>query len=90
MLAGIPTGGGTGGKLPNNSGPYYHSNGDSFKLVDEQELKNTVRYSAMLTYALANTSEIPVKVQTEEEIKTFLQVNKLETPLRIAGDWRWD
>lgn len=90
MLAGIPTGGGTGGKLPNNSGPYYHSNGDSFKLVDEQELKNTVRYSAMLTYALANTPQIPVKVQTEEEIKSFLQANKLETPLRIAGDWRWD
>jgi hypothetical protein len=90
MLAGIPTGGGTGGRLPNNSGPYYHSNGDSFKLVDEQELKNTVRYSAMLTYALANTQEIPVKVQTEEEIKAFLQANKLETPLRIAGDWRWD
>jgi len=90
MLAGIPTGGGTGGKLPNNSGPYYHSNGDSFKLVDEQELKNTVRYSAMLIYALANTPQIPVKVQTEEEIKSFLQANKLETPLRIAGDWRWD
>jgi hypothetical protein len=90
MLAGIPTGGGAGGKLPNNSGPFYHSNGDSFKLVDEQGLKNTVRYSAMLTYALANTPEIPVKVQTEEEIKTFLQANNLETPLRIAGDWRWE
>lgn len=89
MLAGIPTGGGAGGKLPNNSGPYYHSNGDSFKLVDEQGLKNTVRYSAMLTYALANTPEIPVKVQSEEEIKTFLQANNLETPLKIAGEWRW-
>jgi hypothetical protein len=89
MLQGIPTGGGAGGVLPNNSGQFYHSNGDSFKLVDEQGLKNTVRYSAMLTYALANTPEIPVKVQTEEEIKAFLQANNLETPLRIAGDWRW-
>lgn len=89
MLEGIPTGGGAGGKLPNNSGPYYHSNGDSFELVDEQGLKNTVRYSAMLTYALANTPEIPVKVQTEEEIKSFLQANNLETPLKIAGEWRW-
>jgi hypothetical protein len=89
MLQGIPTGGGAGGALPNNSGQFYHSNGDSFKLVDEQGLKNTVRYSAMLTYALANTPEIPVKVQTEEEIKAFLQANNLETPLRIAGDWRW-
>jgi hypothetical protein len=89
MLEGIPTGSGTGGQLPNNSGPYYHSDGDSFKLVDEQGLKNTVRYSAMLTYALANTPEIPVKVQTEAEIKSFLQANNLETPLKIAGEWRW-
>lgn len=90
MLEGIPTGGAAGGKLPNNSGPYYHSNGDSFSLVDEQGLKNTVRFSAMLTYGLANTPVIPVKVQTEEQIKAFLQSNNLETPLKIAGDWRWD
>jgi hypothetical protein len=89
MLAGIPTGGDAGGKLPNNSGPYYHSNGDVFKLVDEQELKNTVRYDAMLCYALANTPEIPVRRQSETQLKDFLQANQLETPLRIAGEWRW-
>lgn len=89
MLAGIPTGGGFGGKLPNNSGPYYHSDGDSFKLVDEQELKNTVRYSAMLTYALANTPKIPVGVQGEEELRSFLESQNLKEPLTIAGEWRW-
>ncbi|MFC4213464.1 M20/M25/M40 family metallo-hydrolase [Pedobacter lithocola] len=89
MLAGIPTGGGAGGKLPNNSGPFYHSDGDSFKLVDEQGLKNTVRYSAMLTYALANTPKIPVGVQSEEELKTFLEAQNLKEPLMIAGEWRW-
>ena len=89
LLEGIPTGGGAGGRLPNNSGPYYHSDGDVFKLVDEQGLKNTVRYSAMLTYALANTPSIPVTKQTEEALKLFLQENKLEEPLRIAGEWRW-
>ncbi|MCX2575964.1 M28 family peptidase [Pedobacter sandarakinus] len=89
MLAGIPTGGGFGGKLPNNAGPFYHSDGDSFKLVDEQELKNTVRYSAMLTYALANTSKIPVANQTDNEIKTFLESQNLKEPLTIAGEWRW-
>ena len=89
MLEGIPTGGGTGGELPNNSGQFYHSDGDSFKLVDEQELKNTVRYSAMLTYALANTPAIPVGRQSEEKLKAFLQENKLELPLKIAGEWRW-
>ena len=89
MLEGIPTGGGAGGELPNNSGPYYHSDGDTFKLVDEQGLKNTVRYSAMLTYALANTKTIPVTKQSDEALKVFLQENKLEEPLRIAGEWRW-
>ncbi|MEJ7557551.1 MAG: M28 family peptidase [Pedobacter sp.] len=89
MLEGIPTGGGAGGRLPNNSGPFYHSDGDVFKLVDEQGLKNTVRYSTMLTYALANTTTIPVVKQTEEALKLFLQSNKLEEPLRIAGEWRW-
>lgn len=89
MLEGIPTGGGAGGKLPNNSGPFYHSDGDSFKLVDEQGLKNTVRYSAMLTYALANTPKIPVGVQGEEELKTFLVLQNLKEPLTIAGEWRW-
>ncbi|PWS29907.1 M20/M25/M40 family metallo-hydrolase [Pedobacter paludis] len=89
MLEGIPTGGGFGGKLPNNSGPYYHSDGDSFKLVDEQELKNTVRFSAMLTYALANTPKIPVGVQGEEELRAFLESQNLKEPLTIAGEWRW-
>ncbi|MFC3560698.1 M20/M25/M40 family metallo-hydrolase [Pedobacter jamesrossensis] len=89
MLEGIPTGGGAGGKLPNNSGPFYHSDGDGFKLVDEQGLKNTVRYSAMLTYALANTPKIPVGVQNEEELKTFLESQNLKEPLTIAGEWRW-
>lgn len=89
MLQGIPIGGGTGGDLPNNSGPYYHSDGDVFKLVDEQELKNTVRYSAMLIYGLANTPVLPVERQSEDVIKNFLKINNLEVPLKIAGEWRW-
>ncbi|QNK62354.1 M20/M25/M40 family metallo-hydrolase [Pedobacter sp. PAMC26386] len=89
MLEGIPTGGGVGGELPNHSGQFYHSDGDSFKLVDEQGLKNTVRYSAMLTYALANTPSIPVGIQPDDQLKAFLRANKLEEPLRIAGEWKW-
>ena len=89
MLQGIPIGGCTGGSLPNNSAPYYHSDGDVFKLVDEQELKNTVRYAAMLVYALANTEVIPVARQPDSELKTFLEEQDLEVPLKIAGEWRW-
>ena len=90
MLQGIPTGGGFGGKLPNNSGQFYHSNGDDFSLVDKQGLKNTVRYGAMLSYALAATKKIPVQQQSDQELKVFLQESGLELPLTIAGDWRWN
>ncbi|RZK49647.1 MAG: M28 family peptidase [Pedobacter sp.] len=89
MLAGIPTGGGAGGRLPNNAGPYYHSDGDSFKLVDEQGIKNTTRYGAMLAYSLANVTEIPVKRMDEVTLEAFLIKNNLKLPLQISGDWRW-
>ncbi|WP_316842864.1 M28 family peptidase [Pedobacter gandavensis] len=89
LLEGIPTGGGAGEALPNNSGPFYHSDGDVFALVDDQELRNTVRFSAMLVYALANTPNIPVSRQSDEVLKKFLQENNLEVPLKIAGEWRW-
>lgn len=89
MLEGIPTGGGAGGRLPNNSGPFYHSDGDVFKLVDEQGMKNTVRYGAILAYALANTSKIPVTRQNEQELERFLLEQRLKEPLKIAGEWRW-
>ncbi|TKC12072.1 M20/M25/M40 family metallo-hydrolase [Pedobacter polaris] len=89
MLEGITTGGGAGGRLPNNSGPYYHSDGDSFKLVDEQGLKNTVRFSAMQAYALANTPIIPVTKQNEVDLEAFLRAQNLKEPLKIAGEWRW-
>jgi Zn-dependent M28 family amino/carboxypeptidase len=89
LLQGIPTGGGAGGSLPNNAGPCYHADCDDFKLVDEQGMKNTVRYNTMLVYALANASKIPAKKLSDEETRLFLIKNKLEEPLRISGDWRW-
>ncbi|RZK41328.1 MAG: M20/M25/M40 family metallo-hydrolase [Pedobacter sp.] len=89
LLEGIPTGGGAGGRLPNNSGPFYHSDGDVFKLVDEQGLKNTVRNGAILAYALANTQKIPVQKQTEEKLEAFLISQRLKEALKIAGEWRW-
>lgn len=89
LLEGVPTGGGAGGRLPNNSGPFYHSDGDVFKLVDEQGLKNTVRNGAILAYALSNTVEIPVRKQTDQKLEEFLISERLKEPLKIAGEWRW-
>jgi hypothetical protein len=89
MLAGIPTGGGGGGSLPNNSGRCYHADCDLFELVDETGLKNTVRYSTMLLYGLADVVTLPAKRRSDVDTKEFLQKNNLEEPLRIAGEWRW-
>lgn len=52
-------------------------------------MKNTVRYSAMLTYALANTPTIPVTRFSDADLKAFLESQKLKEPLKIAGEWKW-
>ncbi len=89
MLHGVPTGGGAGGNLPNNAGPCYHADCDNFKLVDEQGMKNTVRFSTMLLYGIADAKEIKAKHFTDEETRAFLIKNNLKEPLQIAGEWRW-
>lgn len=89
MLNGVPTGGGAGGTLPNNAGPCYHADCDNFKLVDEKGIKNTVRFSSMLLYGIADANEIKAKHFSDEETKAFLLKNNLKEPLQIAGEWRW-
>lgn len=89
MLQGIPVGGGAGGELPNNSGGCYHADCDNFNLVDEQGMKNTVRFSSMLIYGLADVEKIAAKRLSETETRDFLIKNNLREPLEIAGEWRW-
>ncbi|GGK85338.1 M28 family peptidase [Rufibacter glacialis] len=90
MLHGIPTGGSSGGKLPTGAGDCYHADCDSFSLVNEQQLKNTVRFSTMLLYGLADAATIPAKRLSDAETKAFLLQNNLKEPLKIAGEWRWN
>lgn len=89
MLQGIPTGGAAGGKLPNNSGRCYHADCDSFDLVDEQGMKNTVRFNSMLIYGLADATEIAAQRLTDLQTRDFLLKNNLKEALEIAGEWRW-
>ena len=89
MLQGVPTGGAGGGSLPNNSGRCYHADCDDFSLVDEKGMQNTVRYNAMLAYALADAPQIPARRLTDEEVKQMMIKNNLKEALQIAGDWRW-
>jgi Zn-dependent M28 family amino/carboxypeptidase len=90
MLQGIPTGGAAGGKLPNNSGRCYHADCDSFDLVNEQEMKNTVRFNSMLIYGLADAATIPSVRLSDIQTRDFLLRNNLKQPLQISGEWRWD
>lgn len=90
MLHGVPTGGGAGGGLPNNAGPCYHADCDVFSLVDETGMKNTVRFSSMLVYGIADATELKAKHFTDEETRLFLIKNNLKEPLQIAGEWRWN
>ncbi len=89
MLVGIPTGGGAEAHLDRSVLDCYHADCDVFDLVDRKGLLNTVRFSTMLTYGLADAPNISAKRQSDEEIKSLLMANNLEEPLRISGDWRW-
>lgn len=89
MLLGIPTGGGAGGSLPNGAGQYYHSDRDSFALVDEAGMRNTARYGAILAFGLASLDKVPVQRMNDVQLKQFLIDNRLQTPLTISGEWRW-
>jgi len=89
MLAGIPTGGAGGGRLSREALNCYHADCDVFSLVNDLEMRNTVRFGAMLAFGLANAAQIPVPRLTDQEVKQLMLDNNLEESLRIGGDWRW-
>lgn len=89
MLAGIPTGGAGGGRLAPEALNCYHADCDVFALVNDLEMRNTVRFGSMLAYGLANATDIPVQRLSEDAIKQMMLDNNLEESLRISGDWRW-
>ncbi len=89
MLNGIPTGGGAGGSLPKGAGPCYHADCDVFSLVEDNGMRNTVRFNTMLLFGIADAKKIEAKHFTDEETRLFLIKNNLKEPLTIAGEWRW-
>ncbi|MBN8789984.1 MAG: M28 family peptidase [Terrimonas sp.] len=88
MLRGIPTGG-VNGHLSREVLNCYHADCDAFDLVNESELKNTVRFSAMLLYGLADAAQIKAKHIPDNMLKQKLIDSNLKEPLQIAGEWRW-
>lgn len=88
MLRGIPTGG-VSGHLSSEVLHCYHADCDAFDLVNEKELKNTIRFSAMLLYGLADATQIQSKHLPDNILKEKLIKSNLKEPLQIAGEWRW-
>ena len=88
MLEGVPVVG-MNGHLDRSVLDCYHADCDKINLVNADHLKNTVRYSAMLLYALTDADDIPTHRQTDTQIRDYLVAQGLRTPLQIANEWRW-
>jgi hypothetical protein len=67
----------------------YHANCDGFNLVNEKELKNTVRYTAMLLYGLANVPKFPTQRLDFYSTRDFFIQQNLKRDLELGGEWRW-
>ena len=89
MLQGIPTAG-VAGSLSREALHCYHADCDIFSLVNEAELKNTVRFTAMLLYGLADAPVLNAERLSDDELKAALLQSGLKDALKISGDWRWD
>ncbi|GAB3890959.1 M20/M25/M40 family metallo-hydrolase [Spirosoma agri] len=88
MLEGVPVVG-MNGHLAREVLDCYHANCDRMNLVNADQLKNTVRYSTMLLYALADADDIPTRRQNDTQTRDYLVAQGLRTPLQIANEWRW-
>ena len=88
MLEGVPVVG-MNGHLDRSVLDCYHADCDKINLVNAEQLRNTVRYSAMLLYALADADAIPAHRQTDTQTRDYLTAQGLRTPLQIANEWRW-
>ena len=90
MLQGVPIAGGGGRGNGNGPAGCYHADCDNIDLVNSvQGLKNTVRFSSMLIYGLADAPKLPVKKMTDSETRDFLIRHNLKEPLELEGEWRW-
>jgi hypothetical protein len=67
----------------------YHASCDNFKLINKKHLDNSVRFTAMMLYALANADKIPATRYTDAQLKEFLIKQGLKNELVLGNEWRW-
>ena len=89
MLAGVPT------AAPNsNFRPgmldCYHADCDVFSAIPKDAINNTVRYTAMLLYALANADTLPAKQLSPAETRDFLIAHNLKEKLVLGKEWKFE
>lgn len=88
MLEGIPTASPIGGISPDAIG-CYHANCDHFSLINKNEMVNTVRYTAMMLYGMANVDKIPAKKLDFYSTRDFFIKQNLRKELELGREWRW-
>jgi Zn-dependent M28 family amino/carboxypeptidase len=88
MLEGIPTASPIGSIAPEAIG-CYHANCDKFDLIKKDEINNTVRYTAMMLYAMANAEEIPAKKMDYYSTRDFFIKQNLRKELELGREWKW-
>lgn len=89
MLEGVPILG-FNGNLDRSVYRCYHADCDDFNLVNEEHIRNTARFGTMILFGLANAEKLPASPMDSETTRQFMIDNKLEEPLRLAGDWKWE
>jgi carboxypeptidase Q len=88
MLEGIPTVG-LVSKLDRHIYRCYHADCDDFDLVNEGHLKNTVRFSSMMLYALADAQDLPASKLDSDATRDFLIEQGLKEELVLGNEWKW-
>ena len=88
LLEGIPASSPMGG-LKREVLDCYHANCDGFNLVNKKEMENTVKYTSMLLYGLANTPKIPAQKLDFYSTRDFFIKQNLRRELELGNEWRW-
>ncbi len=88
LMQGIPTMTPNGSFAPEALG-CYHANCDDMRIINKVEMQKTVKYTAMMLYALANAPELKSKTLNDQATMQFLQDQGLKNELIIAREWRW-
>jgi hypothetical protein len=88
LMEGIPAGS-PNGKLDRSVLDCYHANCDGFNLVNKKEMENTVKYTAMLLYGVANVPVFPAKKLDFYATRDFFIKQNLRRELELGNEWRW-